>query len=51
VLKAATEGDIESSVATAVQQRAAALSIGPDAYLLSHSRQIAFFALTSGRRR
>ena len=46
VLKAATEGDIESSVATAVQQRAAALSIGADAFLLSHSRQIAFFALS-----
>ena len=46
VLKAATEGDIESSVATAVQQRAAALSIGPDAHLLSRSRQIAFFALS-----
>jgi putative ABC transport system substrate-binding protein len=46
VLKAATEGDIESSVATAVQQRAAALSIGPDTYLISRSRQIAFFALS-----
>ena len=46
VLKAATEGDSESSVATAVQQRAAALSIGADAFLLSHSRQIAFFALS-----
>ena len=46
VLKAATDGDIESSVATAVQQRAAALSIGADAYLLSRSRQIAFFALS-----
>ena len=46
VLKAATEGDIESSVATAVQQRAAALSIGADAFLLSHSRKIAFFALS-----
>src|SRR5215471_10894 len=46
VLKAATEDDIESSVATAVQQQAAALSIAPDAYLLSRSRQIAFFALS-----
>ena len=46
VLKAATEGDIESSVATAVQQRAAALSIGSDAYLVPRSRQIAFFALS-----
>jgi putative ABC transport system substrate-binding protein len=46
VLKAATEGDVESSVAAAVQQRAAALSIGADAYLLSRSRQIASFALS-----
>jgi putative ABC transport system substrate-binding protein len=46
VLKAAIEGDIESSVATAVQQRAAALSIGPDSYLLSRTRQIASFALS-----
>jgi putative ABC transport system substrate-binding protein len=45
LLKAATESEIESSVATAVQQRAAALSIGTDAYLASRSRQIAFFAL------
>jgi putative ABC transport system substrate-binding protein len=46
VLKAATEGDIESSVATAVQQRAAALSFFADGYLTSRSRQIAFFALS-----
>src|SRR5262249_36934164 len=46
VLKAATEDDIEGSVATAVQQRAAALSIPPDAYILSRSRQIASFALS-----
>ena len=46
VLKAATEGDIESSVATAVQQRAAALSIAPDGYLRSRSRKIASFALS-----
>ena len=46
MLKAATEGDIESSVATAVQQGAAALYIGGDAYLLSRSRHIAFFALS-----
>jgi putative ABC transport system substrate-binding protein len=46
VLKAATEGDIENSVAAAVQQRAAALSIAPEAYLHSHSRQIASFALS-----
>jgi putative ABC transport system substrate-binding protein len=53
VLKAATEGDIESS---GVQQRAAALSIAPDGYLLSRIRQIAIFALshrlpTMGERR
>jgi putative ABC transport system substrate-binding protein len=46
VLKAATEGDIESAVATAVQQGAAALSIVGDTYLISRSRQIAFFALS-----
>jgi putative ABC transport system substrate-binding protein len=46
VLKAASEGDIESSVATAVQQGAAALYIGGDAYLHSRSRHIAFFALS-----
>jgi len=46
VLKAATEGDIQSSVATAVQQRAAALTIGGDAYLYSRIRQIAIFALS-----
>src|SRR6516165_7166635 len=45
-LKAATEDDIENSVATAVQQRAAALSILGDAYLSSRSQQIAFFALS-----
>jgi putative ABC transport system substrate-binding protein len=46
VLNAATEGDIEGSVVTAVQQRAAALSISNDAYLFSRSRQIASFALS-----
>jgi putative ABC transport system substrate-binding protein len=46
VLKAATEDDIEGSVATAVQQRAAALSILGDTYLISRSRQIAFLALS-----
>jgi putative ABC transport system substrate-binding protein len=45
LLKAATESEIENSVATAVQQGVAALSIGTDAYLGSRSRQIAFFAL------
>jgi putative tryptophan/tyrosine transport system substrate-binding protein len=45
VVEATTEREIESSIATAVQQQAAALSIGNDAYLSSRSRQIAFLAL------
>ena len=45
VVEAATAREIESSIATAVQQQAAALSIGNDAYLSSHSRLIAFLAL------
>ena len=45
VVKAGSEGDIESAIAAAVQQQAKALSIGNDAYLSSRSRQIAFFAL------
>jgi putative tryptophan/tyrosine transport system substrate-binding protein len=45
VVEATTEREIESSIATAVQQQAAALSIGNDAYLSSHSRLIAFLAL------
>ena len=45
VLKAATDSEIENSVAAAVEQQTAALSIGSDAYLSSRSRQIAFFAL------
>jgi putative ABC transport system substrate-binding protein len=45
VLKAATEGEIDSSVATAVQQQASALTLGTDAYLTSRARQIAFLAL------
>jgi len=45
VVEAATEREIESSIATAVQQQAAALNIGNDAYLSSHSRLIAFLAL------
>jgi putative ABC transport system substrate-binding protein len=45
VVEAATEREIESSIATAVQQQAAALSIGNDAYLSSRSRLIAFLAL------
>ena len=45
IVKAGSEGDIESAIAAAVQQQAKALSIGNDAYLSSRSRQIAFFAL------
>jgi putative tryptophan/tyrosine transport system substrate-binding protein len=45
VIEATTEREIESSIATAVQQQADALSIGNDAYLSSHSRLIAFLAL------
>ena len=45
VLKAGTESEIESAVVAAVRQQANALSIATDAYLNSHSRQIASFAL------
>jgi putative tryptophan/tyrosine transport system substrate-binding protein len=45
VVEATTEREIENSIATAVQQHTAALSIGSDAYLSSHSRLIAFLAL------
>jgi len=45
ILEAGTESEIESSIATAMQQQAVALSITNDAYLGSRSRQIAFFAL------
>ena len=45
VLKAGTESEIESAIATAVQKQADALSIAPDAYLSSRNRLIAFFAL------
>jgi putative ABC transport system substrate-binding protein len=45
VVEASTEHEIESSIATVVQQQAAALSIGNDAYLSSRSRLIAFLAL------
>ena len=45
VLKAGTESEIESAIATAVQQQADALSIAPDGFLSSRNRQIAFFAL------
>jgi len=45
VIEAGTESEIESAVVAAVQQQANALSIATDAYLNSHSRQIASFAL------
>jgi len=45
VVKAGSEGEIESAVGDGVGQLAQALSIGNDAYLSSRSRQIAFFAL------
>ena len=45
VVEAATEREIESSIAIAVRQQAEALSIGNDAYLSSRSRLIAFLAL------
>jgi putative ABC transport system substrate-binding protein len=45
VVKAGTENEIESAIATAVQQQADALIIGNDGYLNSRNRQIAFFAL------
>jgi len=45
VIKAGSEGEIESAVVDAVQRKANALSIGNDAYLASLSRKIASFAL------
>ena len=45
VIKAGSEGEIESAVVDAVQRKANALSIGNDAYLTSLSRKIASFAL------
>jgi putative ABC transport system substrate-binding protein len=45
VVKAGSEGEVESAVAAAVQQQANAMSIAPDAYLSSRSRQISSFAL------
>jgi putative tryptophan/tyrosine transport system substrate-binding protein len=45
VIKASSESEVESAVATAVQQQANAMSIGADAYLNSRSRQISSFAL------
>jgi putative ABC transport system substrate-binding protein len=48
VLEATTRAEAEGSVATAVQQGANVLSLATDAYLNSHARQIAFFALRHG---
>ena len=48
IVKAGSEGEIESAVGAAVQHQAKAMSIGNDAYLSSRSRQIAFFALRHG---
>jgi putative ABC transport system substrate-binding protein len=45
VVKAGSEGEVESAILSAVQQQASALSIGNDAYLSTRSRQIAAFAL------
>jgi putative ABC transport system substrate-binding protein len=45
IVKAGSEGDIESAVVSAAQQQAHALSIGNDAYLTSRSGQIAGLAL------
>jgi putative ABC transport system substrate-binding protein len=45
IVKAGSEGDIESAVVSAAQQQAQALSIGNDAYLTSRSGQIAGSAL------
>jgi putative ABC transport system substrate-binding protein len=48
LLDAGSEDEVESCVAAAVQRRAGALCVAPDAYLISRSRQIAFFALRHG---
>jgi putative ABC transport system substrate-binding protein len=45
VLKAGSEGELESAVVGAVQQKASALIIGNDAYLSTLSAQIGSFAL------
>ena len=48
VLKAATEAEIDSAVATAVSQQAGALTLATDGYFSSRARQIAFLALRRG---
>jgi putative ABC transport system substrate-binding protein len=45
VIEAGTESEIDRSIMTAAQQRAAALIIGNDAWLGARRRQIAFLAL------
>ena len=45
VVNAGTENEIEGAVTTAVQQRAAALFVGADAFLSSRHEQIAALAL------
>ncbi len=45
IVKAGSADEIENAVISAMQQQAAALSIGNDAYLSSRSRQIAAFVL------
>ena len=45
VVSAGTENEIERAFATAVQERAAALNVGTDAYLNSRREQIAALAL------
>jgi len=48
VLKAATEAEIDSAVATSVSQHAGALILATDGYFSSQARQIAFMALRHG---
>jgi putative ABC transport system substrate-binding protein len=48
VLNAATDAEIDGAVDAAVQQGANVLSLGTDAYLSTHARQIAFRALRKG---
>jgi putative ABC transport system substrate-binding protein len=48
IVKAGSEAEIESAVASAAQQQAHALNIGNDAYLTSRSEQIAGLALRYG---
>jgi putative tryptophan/tyrosine transport system substrate-binding protein len=45
VVRAGSESEIEGAIAAAVQQHAAALSMGSDSYFVSRSRLIAFLSL------